>query len=197
MRIVTLMLFSVFIAPLACGQETARKSEEAVDPSVQKLLEKLKELQPADWTYSDLASKSDVIVVAKAISRIEVEWNDVIGGEFGKGKTKLLANRLQVLSVLKGESGGEIDVMTLEWKSNVIVLTNFDFAELRSKLLRPVVVPVIEDGEIFDFARVISGNHTYTIEPEYLLYLRRIDGNKFAPVSGQRYSGLSIRRLNN
>jgi hypothetical protein len=197
MRIATLLLFSVFVAPLAYGQETAKISGKAADPAVQELLEKIKEMQPPDLTYSDLASESDVIVVAKAISKAEIEWNDVIGGEFGKGNTKLLANRLRVLSVLKGESGDEIDVMTLEWNSNVIVLTNSDFAELRSKLLRPVVVPVIEDGEIFDFAKVVSGNHTYTIEPEYLLYLRRIEGNKFVPVSGQRYSRQSVRRINN
>lgn len=180
--------------PMLRGQETP-EAQNQDDDVVQKLLEKMRDLRPPNWTYSDLAAKSDLIVIARAKSRMEVKWNDKIGGDFGKGTTKLMSNRLQILSALKGQADDEIDVMTLEWKPDVIVLTNFDFAELRPKLLLPVAVPVIVAGEIVDYAKVIGGSQTYTVKPEYLLYLRRIDGGKYVAVTGQRYSGASVRRL--
>lgn len=167
------------------------------DELIQQLLEKFRELEPPKWSYQELATNSDLIVVAKVHSRVEVEWNDDIGGDFGKETTALLSNRLRVLSVLKGESAEEIDVMTLQWKPNVVVLIDSDFAAIRQKLLLPSLFRVVkEDGEVTGYggSQPIS---VHEIEPEYLLYLRRFDGDRYVPVSGQRYSGMSVRMLNN
>ena len=194
MRLTIAFLILTCFAGIVLGQDdTVPQSQN--DKAIEELLEKIRELQPPDLTYADLAAKSDLIVIARALSRNEVEWNDEIGGEFGKGSTKLLSNRLQTLSVLKGKAADEIDVMILEWNTSVVVLTNCDFAELRNTLLLPVVVPVVISGEIAEYGEVIEGKKTYTIEPEYLLYLRHIDGDKYVAVTGQRYSGLSVRRL--
>ena len=52
------------------------------------------------------------------------------------------------------------------------------------------------DGEIVDYAQM-QPKATYTIEPEYLLYLRKSDReNTYIPVTGQRYSAASVRILN-
>ena len=156
----------------------------------------MRELQPADLSYADLAAESDFIVIAKAQSRAETEWNDDIGGEYGKGATTLVSNRLRVLSVLKGKSVNEIHVMTLQWKRSVIILTNHYFAEHRAELLLPNLVRVVIDGQVTRY----GGSHpidSHKIEPEYLLYLRRLEGDRYVPVTGQRYSGMSMRTLNN
>jgi hypothetical protein len=183
-----LAVFTIGGLPLAYSQDaTGGKSRNADEASAQQLLQKIHDLRPPQWTYSELASKSDLIVVAKVVSRSETEWDDRIAGDFGKDWARLFTNRLQVLSVLKGQCGGEIDVMTLELRPyNIIVLVNHRFAELRSKLLRPVTVPVEVEGNTVGFAEVTSGDKTYTIEPEYLLYLKRIEGDRFSPVTGQR-----------
>lgn len=197
MRPATLLLLSVVVLAVAYGQDTGKdNSGRTDDAAVQELVEMLRDLQPPDWTYSHLASKSDLIVIARVKSRSEIEWADDIGGDFGKETTRLIANRLRVLSVLKGQSGDEIEVMTLEWKPNVVVLTNHDFAELRGQLLLPSLVSVVIDGQVTGYGGS-QPIETYKIEPEYLLYLRRLNGDKYVPVTGQRYSGMSVRTLNN
>jgi hypothetical protein len=194
MKLTISLLIVLCTAATLQGQHAAAPQSQD-EKAVQEVLEKIRDLQPPNWSYADLAAKSDLIVIAKAKSSVEVEWRDEIGGDFGKGSTKLLSNRMRILSVLKGQAGDEVNVLTLEWKPDVIVLTNSDFAELKSKLLLPVVVPVVIDGAIVDYGEVVRGDKTYTVEPEYLLYLRHVDGTKYIPVTGQRYSGLSVRRL--
>lgn len=209
MQPVTLLLLSLVVLPVAYGQESASdNSATSDDVAVQQLIDKFKDLQPPDWTYSDLASKSDLIVIAKAKSGSEIDWANEIGGDFGKETAKLIANRLRVLSVLKGQSGDEIDVMTLEWKPDVTALTTHDFAELRTELLLPFLAEIRGDGQVTGYVPVqlrddmaVGKTHTtviqtYKIEPEYLLYLRRLEGDRYVPVTGQRYSGLSVRMLN-
>ena len=194
MRSTIFLLILLCFTPKLFGQDTVAP-ESHDEQVVQELIEKFSDLQPPDLSYADLAADSDLIVIAKALSKTEIERNDEIGGEFGKESTKMLVNRLKILSVLKGKSADEVNVITLEWNSNVLVLTNYDFAELRTQLLIPVVAPVVIDGGIVDYGKVIGGEKTYTIEPEDLLYLRHLDGDNYVAVTGQRYSGLSVRRL--
>ena len=195
MRLAISLLILVCCAAKSHGQEdVARQSQD--DNAVRDLLEKIHELQPPEWSYADLTANSDLIVIAKAQSRVEVEWNDDIGGSFGKGTTTLLSNRLRVLSVLKGKSADEINVMTLRWNPNVVVLTNHDFAVFRTELFLPNLVRVVIDGQITGYGGS-QPIETYKIEPEYLLYLRRLEGGGYVPVTGQRYSGMSVRTLNN
>ena len=196
MRLVTALLLLGVLLPAACAQEAAKdNTARGDDSSVQQLVEKLRDLRPPRWSYSDLLSKSDLVVIAKVKTRSDMAWDDGIGGAFGKETTKLIASRLRVLSVLKGESNDEIDVMTLEWKPNVLVLVNHDFAELRTQLMLPSLVSTVIDGQVTGYAES-QPIETYKIEPEYLLYLRRVDGNGYVPVTGQRYSGMSVRTLN-
>jgi hypothetical protein len=79
---------------------------------------------------------------------------------------------------------------------SVIVLTNHDFAELQAQTVRPNLVPIEIDGQVtgYEGAEPIE---TCKFEPEYLLYLRRLSDDKYVPVTGQRYSGMSVRTLNN
>ena len=197
MRLAALLILFVSLQLAATEPDTPKPtSGRRDDPEIQDLVEKLRNSQPPDWTYSDLASKSDLIVIAKTKSRAEIKWDDDIGGDFGKVTTKLVANRLRVLSVLKGKADDEIEVTTLEWKPNVIVLTNSAFAEFRTHLLLPTLVRVEIDGQVTGYAGS-QPLETYKIEPEYLLYLRKANDDKYVPTTGQRYSAMSVRTLNN
>ena len=194
MKLPILFLIVVFCADILCGQEK-NPSRASDDRSVTEVLEEIRQQQPPDWSYADLGAKSDMIIIAKALSRSEIEWTDKLGGKFGKRRTKLLSNRLQVLSVLKGKAADKVNFFTLQWKENVVILTNFDFAKVRKTLLLPIAVPILNGGEIADYGEATEGRKTYSVEPEYLLYLRHVAGNDYVAVTGQRYSGLSVRRL--
>jgi hypothetical protein len=196
MRIATSLLLLVVMSPVYGQSDSKENAAPTNDPGVRKHVEKLHESRRPHWTYSDLASKSDLVVIAKVKSRSEVKWDVDIAGDFGKETAKLIENRLQVLSVLNGRSGDEVKVLTLESKPDVVVSTDFDFAELRTRLLLPSFVTVVVDGQITGY----GGSQpikTYKIEPEYLLYLRKLSDDKYVPVTGQRYSGMSVRTLNN
>ena len=196
MRLSTLFVLSIVFAPTAQGQDAGNASGKNVDPGGDQLVEKIRKLQPPKWTYSKLAAESDLIVVAKAVSISEIEWDGAFDGEFDGKLVKCFSNKMRVLSTLKGRTGDEIEVVTIEWRSDVIVLTNFDFSEIRTSLLLPSLVRVEVDGAVVGYGESHSMK-TYKIEPEYLLYLRRLNGERYVPVTGQRYSGLSARTLNN
>lgn len=194
MRFVISLIVLVAIGAEVVGQgDNAPRSIDGT--STQNLLRKLPDLQPPNLSHTELAKRSDLIVIARVLSNANVPWDDEIGGDFGKRHTQLVSNRLRVLSVLKGEAKREIDVFPLEWKPNVVVLTNTDFAKLRSTLVLPNLVAVEIEGEISDYGIGVGGQRMHTIEPGYLLYLRQIDDGGFVAASGQRYSGLSVRRL--
>jgi hypothetical protein len=196
MRLATVFVLSISTAPVAGAQDAADNLRHGTDPAVETIAEGARGLQPPKWSYSELATKSDLIVVAKLASRSGIEWHDAVAGEFDGTTVKCISNKLRVLSTLKGRSGDEIVVMTVEWKPSVIVRTNFDIAELRKRLLLPSLVRVVIDGQVNGYGGS-QPLETYEIEPEYLLYLRKLNDEEYVPVTGQRYSGMSVRTLNN
>jgi len=191
MRTAARVAICVVMTSAASGQETA--PPRPVEPD-QELLDQLRELQPLHWTYAELAAKADLIVIVKVTSRSEVAWEEEIADGFGEKSTKLIVNHLRVLSLLKGESSDEIDVMTLAWRPDVVVMTSYSFADLRTQLLVPRPTVIIDGVDRWWESSPIK---TSTIAPEYLLYLTRLDTGKFVPATGQRYSALSVRTLNN
>ncbi|MEM6691096.1 MAG: hypothetical protein AAF664_16830 [Planctomycetota bacterium] len=177
------------------GQEPElAKDREQV--SVEDLIETLRRMEPPELTYDELAEASDLIVIAKLKSKSAVERLADVAGEFGKGSTELISNQLQILSVLKGVPDEQVSFMTLEWKPKVVVLVRNKFAQLRSKLPLPQLSAFEVEGEITGYGKVNIKSKTYTIEPEYLLYLKRIEDGIYVAVTGQRYSALSVRFLN-
>jgi hypothetical protein len=196
MRLATVFLLFISVTRVAGAQDAGENLGYGADSAVEKLAEEVCDLQPHKWTYSELAARSDLIVVAKAVSRSEIEWDNAIAGEFDGTTVTCISNKLRVLSTLKGRSGDEIVVITVQWKPPVVVRTDFDFAELRTQLLLPSLVRLVMDGEVAGYGGS-QPIETYKIEPEYLLYVRKLNGKEYVPVTGQRYSGMSVRTLNN
>ena len=189
------LIRALLVPSIGFAQEEEKKLDQRVDAAIQEALKKLRDLQPPKWTYSELAAQSDLIVVAKLISRSEIQWDESLAGDFNDTSVKCLSNRMRVLSTLKGDSGDKLEVVTLGLRPNALVLINVDFAEFRTRLLLPRLVQVDIDGEITGYGGS-SPIETYTIEPEYLVYLRKLKDNQYVPVTGQRFSGMSVRILN-
>jgi hypothetical protein len=194
MRCATVVLLSIVSQPLAFGQDRVADVSRR-DSAIRDLLEELRESQPPKWSYSELAANSDLIVIATLKSQSDVQWKDEIGGSFDSETTTIVANRLQVLSVLKGHAGGEIELLTIKWKAMVAVFVNHDFAKLCDRVVLPGLVRVIKEGQTVAYADS-NPNTMHSVVPEYLLYLRKVNEGQYVPVTGQRFSGMSVRTLN-
>ena len=183
-------------------QQDIRKSLETDGPDSvddQRLFDAINENQPPSWSYSELCSKSDLIVIAKTVSIKNGNLESSGASEFqdsSKSSLKCIENQLRVLTVLKGEANQFIKVMTIEWTRKNIVLVNSDFAKLPKKCLRPRPLQIVgENDNVVEY--IFDGTvETNEFEPEYILFLQRVRGDEFIPVTGQRWGALSIRILN-
>ncbi len=160
------------------------------------------ETERADWSYAKLTADSDLIVIGKLISKSESLPAPESKDSFGENSVRQISNRILVLTALKGQSDEEIELMTIEWNPGMIVLQKHDFAVLRSTLLLPNLVATELDGQIIGYGLIESSADSgnllkSTIEPEYLLFLRKRADGRFDPVTGHRYSRMSVRLLNN
>ena len=192
------MRYALIIATIFLIQSRTFAQGDPVTPEINALLERFKKNESPVWTYQELADKSDVIVVATLIEKHDVAF-DIVGEiDFDRDSIRRVSNKLKVLSVLKGETEDEIQVVTTEWKPKTIVLGfRTGFAQLRDRQLLPTLSAVEINGEIAEWGNVDDGNSTKVV-PEYLLYLKKSERqNDFVPVTGQRWSAASIRFLNN
>jgi len=172
-------------------------AQNGLAPEVRKILETINDNERPTWSYESLAEKSDLIVVATLAERHEAAADIVGKTDFDRESTRRFSNKLNVLSILKGDARTEVHVITTEWapKTTVIGLKT-DFAKLRKRLLLPNLSAVEIDGEITDWG-VIEHLEKNEIMPEYLLYLKQSGHtNTFVPVTGQRWAAASARCLN-
>ena len=191
MRVVALVLLSFFISDELTAQDANH------DERIAKILSAIKENDEPTWSYNDLASQSDLIVIARLVEKREVAIDLVGSTDFDRESIKRCANRMKILSFLKGKSEENVEVIATEWSPKAMVLgVKSGLAVFRSRLLLPCLSAVEIDGEITDWG-IMKGAEGNTVVPEYLLYLKRskLDG-KFVPTTGQRWSRLSIRVLN-
>lgn len=184
------------------AQETSSQSKLGTN-AVDLFLDQIRaETEFPEWAYSKLKTESDVIVVGKSISKSSFVPDDDPTTAFASDSARYISNRIRVLVSLRGQPSNQIEVVTLEWKSNVIVQRKHEFATLSPKLLLPNFTRTELDGEIIEYGLIESNAGdklivSRTIEPEYLLFLRLRTDGRFDPVTGQRYSGMSVKLLNN
>lgn len=188
-----LALTVILVSRLAFSQDQGAELNKGLDAEVQALADELQKIKPPDLSYDQLADKADLIVIAKVRSRSQIDWDERIAGGFDVESVNCFANKLRVLSTLKGRAADQIKVLTIEWKPNVVVTMQFDFAKLRPTLLVPNVFSLVDKGDIIGYG--LGKETTRSINAEYLLYLQKMDGNGYVAVTGQRYSGKSVRLL--
>ncbi|MEM7476572.1 MAG: hypothetical protein AAF483_16415 [Planctomycetota bacterium] len=192
MRQVFDLAFVIGLQAYAPGQEDDYTSK------VNSILADLKHNEMPDWTYSELASAADMIVVATLVEK-RVAATDIVGKtDFDRKNIQRISNSLKVLSVFKGASKKQVDVITTQWGPNTVALgLKTNFAVLRSRQQVSDLCAVEVDGQIVGLAP-IQHRAQREIIPEYLIYLKHSgqDDDHFVPVTGQRWAGLSVRMLN-
>lgn len=169
-----------------------------IAPEVKALLDKIKEDEAPSWTYEELASNSDLIVVATIVHKKQVDPGIVGKTDLDGDSIRRVSNTLRILSVLKGESKHEGQVITTEWVPHTVAIGfKSRFAVLRERMLLPNLTAVEIGGKIIDWGMNESFGKNEVV-PEYLLYLKHSGHeNIFVPVTGQRWAGASVRLLNN
>ncbi|XZE20039.1 hypothetical protein SH449x_005373 [Pirellulaceae bacterium SH449] len=137
-------------------------------------------------------------LIAKLADKQETA-HDIVGEtDFDRESTRRFLNKLDVLSVLKGEVRTEVNVVTTEWEPRTVVLgLKTDLAKLRKRILFPSLVAVVLNDEVTDWGIIEKSEKNESV-PQYLLYLKNTGReNTFVPVTGQRWSSDSVRCLNN
>ena len=133
------------------------------------------------WSFDRLFKEAEVIVIASAKGTAKSE--DTPANE--QFKTSLIGQRttFAIIKTLKGEAGdGPLTVTHFKLKDGVQFNNGPLLVTFRTK------GPVIEGGQATRFKAVLS-------TPQYLLFLKRSDGGRFEPVSGQIDPALSIKEI--
>lgn len=188
-------LFALIVVLSSLSHAAAQDSLEA---NVERLLERLKDNERPIWTYESLAANADLIVIATLVDKQETAHDTVGETDFDRESTRRFLNKLDVLSVLKGEVRTEINVVTTEWGPKSVVLgLRTRLVKLRKRMLFPNLVAVVLADEVTDWG-IMENSEKIEIVPPYLLYLKNTGiENTFVPVTGQRWSADSVRNLDN
>lgn len=185
----------------ACGigdaQDVPIDTNTKPSPQVQSLVERItNENDRPSWPIDRLTRESDAILACKMISQVRVDYDASIAGDYAGASIDCYVTKLAVLATLKGNAPPEIEVVTIRYSPNVgFVGRKHDFARFYTKLKLPVLAEYVVDDEIDGYG-ANDPLETKTIEPEYLVFLRQRDDRRYEPITGQRYSALSIRVLN-
>ena len=179
------------------AQDVPSDAKTKPDPQVQSLVERIKnENDRPSWPIDRLTRESDAILACEMISQVRVDYDASIAGDYAGPSIDCYVTKLAVLAALKGNVPPEIEVVTIKYSTNVgFVGRKHDFARFYTKLKLPVLVEFVVDDKIDGYG-ANDPVETTTIEPEYLVFLRQRDDRRYEPITGQRYSALSIRVLN-
>jgi len=137
-----------------------------------------------DWRYSDLVAGADAVVIATAVSTVEIADQQLPDELRGLADyVQCVATTFQIEGIVKGELSKDRLVLVhyqckpAKWEEN--------------KLLGIVNGPSLvrfETGKELPSGEEVRG-------PAYLLFLKTTKDRRFVPVSGQEDPAFSIRRI--
>ncbi|HLL90580.1 MAG TPA: hypothetical protein VK324_14865 [Tepidisphaeraceae bacterium] len=133
------------------------------------------------WPYDRLFEEADVVVIAAAQ---ETAASDDAAPD-GRWRESLVGQRttFAVIKPLKGQlDDGPVTVVHFKLKDGVVSQNGPLLVAFRTK------GPTIRGGERVKY-NVMLGT------PQYLLFLKRTDGGRFEPVSGQFDPALSVKEI--
>jgi hypothetical protein len=137
--------------------------------------------QIENWSYDRLFKEADVIVIASVQGTVASD--DKASDERWKASLIGLRTTFSVINTLKGRlDDGPLTVLHFKLKDGVLTQDGPLLVSFRTK------GPTIEGGRSVKYKAVLS-------TPQYLLFLKRSDGGRFEPVSGQIHPALSVKEI--
>lgn len=133
------------------------------------------------WSYDRLFKEADLIVIASAQGTVPSEdqapderWGPSLIGQH---------TTFAVLQTLKGQvNDGPLTVLHFKLKDGVVTQGGPLLVAFRTR------GPTIEGGGSVKYKAILS-------TPQYLLFLKRSEGGRFEPVSGQIDPALSVKEI--
>lgn len=137
--------------------------------------------QIENWSYDRLFKEADVIVIASAQGTVQSE--DKASDERWKASLIGQHTTFSVVQTLKGQlDDGPLTVLHFKLKDGVATQNGPLLVAFRTK------GPTIEGGGSVKYKAILS-------TPQYLLFLKRSDGGRLEPVSGQIDPALSVKEI--
>lgn len=133
------------------------------------------------WSYDRLFKEADVIVIASAQGTVASDdkpsadrWTESLTGQ---------RTTFSVINTLKGDAGdGPFTVVHFKLKDGVASQNGPLLVAFRTK------GPRIEGGGTSKYVAILN-------TPQYLLFLKKSDGGRFEPISGQIDPALSVKEI--
>jgi hypothetical protein len=137
--------------------------------------------QIEQWSYERLFKEADVVVIARSEGTAASEDQPAVS-PFAAGLTGQRTT-FRIESALKGQvEGKQIVVVHFKRKDNVLFANGPLLVGFRTE------GPVIEGGGARKYQAKLS-------RPQYLLFLRKAEGGRFEPVSGQIDPRMSVKEI--
>lgn len=141
------------------------------------------------WSFERLFKEADVIVLAKpeSVADVDVKPKDARMRRDFLGRVTTFS----VVSPVKGDVNGKaIDVLHFRMREGVMSQDGPLLIRFRTKPVR------IEGQSGGDGKTPVTAFVTELGAPHYLLFLKRGEGGRLEPVSGQYDAALSVREVN-
>lgn len=146
--------------------------------------------QIEDWSYERLFKEADVVVLAKpeSVAEVDVKPKDARMQRDFLGRVTTFS----VVSPVKGDvnNGKAIDVLHFRMREGIMSQDGPLLIRFRTKPVR------IEGKSGGDGKAPVTAFVTVLGAPHYLLFLKRGEGGRLEPVSGQYDAALSVREVN-
>lgn len=147
------------------------------------------------WPYEKLLKEADLVVIARAVSKVATDdrWNaDAFDGDGFTG----VETTFELATVLKGRSANSFKVFHFQYKNPSRPFE--DGPELVSFLTEPLSVGIRRSGETEEEGpKTLEPTKSKSLKtaPEYLLFLKRRADGRFEALSGQVDPNSSVRTL--
>ncbi len=186
-----------------CFQVAVGQDQDKVE--IDRFIRLLQRVQGKDWTYQELEKAADVIVIATFQSSRPERADLYQDDQVDPNSVDVVVSTFKIAAALKGiPKQDSIDVVHFQRRKHppanlaegylgVIDFSGLNPPEFEKSMLLPSVFAVATDGKVTSFTGPIS---TYTIVPEYMLFLKARDDGKYELVSGGRHGQSSVRILN-
>ena len=163
------MRFVIFMVTFLVLSKYGICQLESSEDRVSKLIDSLKSKEPPVFSYTELASKADLVVIASVLDLRKVELNYGNTTDFDKTTIERVAYRLNIKSRLKGESDDQIEMVSTRWGPHVIAIgSHTRFAKLYLRISSPNLVEVVLGDEITHMGSIDDAKAEFVV-PEYLL----------------------------
>jgi len=157
------------------------------------MFNELVEREPRDWSYAELKSASDVVVIARFLSwRAAKDHPYRTDFEYSKDEVEVVVSTFEIVMALSGSIKDKtIDLVHLRNKNQQLPQGTKAGHPRFPVFEKSIAIP----GNAFVLKDLRLERMTTTIAPEYLLFIKRRGDRLYSLTSADKDSVCSVRAL--